>query len=142
MTREKLNQYRALLREQTKLEEKINRLYEQIERLPAVMDKVEASQKDYPYIRIHIPVKAAPPKEVKKLEERIREHEKHKEKIDALLEEIEAYIRSIPDSEDRQIFEMKFLDCKSYREIGEELSMDLSTVAKRIEKQLSKNSKI
>lgn len=140
MDREKLKQYKAMLREQQQLEKKIDRLYAQIDKLPAVMDKVEASQKEFPYIRVHLPVQANPPEEYRRLDDRIREHEQRKEEIEELICEIETFIRLIPDSVDRQIFEMIFIDGMTQEEVGEKLNMDRSTISKRIARQLSHNS--
>jgi DNA-directed RNA polymerase specialized sigma24 family protein len=56
--------------------------------------------------------------------------------------EIERFIAGIPDSLDRQIFELSFLDGKKQCEVGEELGMERSSVSKRINSflQLSHNS--
>ena len=140
MDKDTLKRYRRLLKERDDLQSKIDKLYRQIEKLPDISDKVEASQNDYPYIRIHIPVKAKPPREVKEIRRLIRiNEERRKETISALLE-IETFIASIKDSEDRQIFEAVFIHGKTYREAGEELNMDASTVYRHIEMQLATNA--
>ena len=140
MTRSQLRQYRALLREQKDLTEKIEKLCLRIEQLPDVYDKVQASMEDYPYTRVHIPVKAKPPKEATELKRLIRINEKRKAECLRSLLEIEEYIKTIEDSEDRQIFEMIFINGMTYREAGEELHMDHSTIVKRVTRQLSPNS--
>ena len=141
MDKKQLKQYRALLRERQHLEEKIEKLYRRIDQLPDVIDKVQASAAEYPYIEIHVPVKAKPPREMTELKRLIRINERREREVIKALVRIEEYIKSIPDSEDRQIFEMVFLDGMTYMEVGEALNMDLSTAAKRIDRQLSKNSK-
>lgn len=129
-----------LLRERDELARKIEKLYQRIEQLPDVYDKVQASQADFPYIEIHVPVKAKPARETAQINRLIRLQEKRKAEAIRTLIEIEEYIQTIEDSEDRQIFELIFLDGKTYREVGEELNLDYTTVAKRITKHLSTNS--
>lgn len=129
-----------LLRERDELARKIEKLYQRIEQLPDVYDKVQASQDEFPFVEIHIPVKAKPPREAAQINHLIHLQEKRKAETLRSLIEIENYISSIEDSEDRQIFTMIFIDGMTYREVGEELHLDFTTVAKRITKQLSTNS--
>lgn len=140
MDKKQLKQYRALLRERQHLEEKIEKLYRRIDQLPDVIDKVQASDDEYPYIEIHVPVKAKPPREVTELRRLIRINEHRAADVIRSLVRIEEFIKTIPDSDDRQIFEMVFLDGMTYREVGEALNMDHSTIVKRVQKQLSPNS--
>lgn len=140
MDKKQLKQYRALLRERQHLEEKIEKLYRRIDQLPDVIDKVQASADEYPYIEIHVPVKAKPPREVMELRRLIRINEHRAADVIRSLVRIEEFIKTISDSDDRQIFEMVFLDGMTYREVGEALNMDHSTIVKRVQKQLSPNS--
>lgn len=140
MNRKQLKQYRALIRERQRLEEKIEKLYRRIDQLPDVIDKVQASADEYPYIEIHVPVKAKPPREMTELKRLIRINERREADVIRSLVRIEEFIKTIPDSDDRQIFEMVFLDGMTYREVGEALNMDHSTIVKRVQKQLSPNS--
>ena len=140
MDKSQLRQYRMLLRERDELARKIEKLYQRIEQLPDVYDKVQASQDEFPFVEIHIPVKAKPPREAAQINHLIQLQEKRKAEAIRALIEIEEYIQTIEDSEDRQIFEMIFLDGMTYREVGEELHMDHSTIVKRVTRQLSPNS--
>ena len=140
MDKSQLRQYRMLLRERDELARKIEKLYQRIEQLPDVYDKVQASQDEFPFVEIHIPVKAKPPREAAQINHLIHLQEKRKAEAIRALIEIEEYIQTIEDSEDRQIFEMIFLDGMTYREVGEELHMDHSTIVKRVTRQLSPNS--
>jgi len=140
LDKSQLRQYRMLLRERDELARKIEKLYQRIEQLPDVYDKVQASQDEFPFVEIHIPVKAKPPREAAQINHLIQLQEKRKAEAIRALIEIEEYIQTIEDSEDRQIFEMIFLDGMTYREVGEELHMDHSTIVKRVTRQLSPNS--
>ncbi|SHK34184.1 sigma factor-like helix-turn-helix DNA-binding protein [Hespellia stercorisuis] len=46
--------------------------------------------------------------------------------------EIEEFIAGIPDSTDRQIFELSFLEGKKQQEIADELGLERSSISKRI----------
>lgn len=140
MDKKTLKQYRALLREITLEEKGIERLRKRLEGLPAVMGKVEASMEEFPYVRVHLPVEMPEPKEAEELRKRIRFREMRKAYAEQLAAEIEVYISAIPDSTDRQIFELVYLSGRTYREAGDMLHLDFSTIARRIEKQLSTNS--
>ena len=131
-----LRQYRYLIKEQEVLEQKIKRYRNRIAKLPDIYDKVNASDPEWPYTSVHIPVKAKPPKETEELNRLIRLNEERQQSVIELLLEIEEYIKGIPDSESRQIFEMVFIDGKTYRETGDKLNMDASTVARKIYMQL------
>ena len=139
MNKIKLRQYRALVREQQLLEKKIQRYKDRINNLPDVYDKVQASSAEFPYVPIHIPVKAKDPEAAAELNKLIRMNEQRQQDIIKALAEIEEYIKHIPDSEDRLIFEMVYLQGKTYRETGDELHLAFSTIGKRISDQLARD---
>lgn len=140
MTIETLRQYRSLKREITQLDKAVDKMRDRMDQVRVVAGKVQASDPEYPYTRIHIPVEMYDPGETAVIRKRLAIKEKRLKKARALVVEIDTYIASIGDSENRQIFEMAFLEGMTYRDIGEKLHMDWSNVGKRIQKQLSTNS--
>lgn len=136
MDKAELRQYRALVREQAMLEKKIQWYKDKMTALPDIYDKVQASSSEWPYIPVHIPVKAKNPELAADLRKLIRLNEQRQQEVMASLVAIEEYINGIPDSEDRQIFEMVYISGKTYKETGEVLHIETSTVAKRIKKQI------
>ena len=82
------------------------------------------------------------PREADLISRRIRIKRKRKEEAEQQAFEIERFISDIPDSTDRQIFEMLFLDGKKQKEVAKELGFDQSSVSKRVtaKLQLSYNS--
>lgn len=54
--------------------------------------------------------------------------------------EIERYIETVEESEIRQIMRFRFLDLKSWTEIGEELHYDRTSVAKKLRQYISHKS--
>lgn len=67
-------------------------------------------------------------------EQRLRErYETQMRKMEKDCEETERWVESIPESQTRRIFRMRFIEGDTQQKIGEKLHMDRSTVSKRIE---------
>lgn len=67
-------------------------------------------------------------------EQRLRErYETQMRKMEKDCEETERWVESIPESQTRRIFRMRFIEGDTQQKIGEKLHMERSTVSKRIE---------
>lgn len=132
MDRIRLNQYKALKREIPMLEKKLDGLYKRKESIPEVAGKVKASGREYPYIEGYVQVQMYEPKEADMVNQRIRINEAVLERAERELLEIETFIAGIPDSADRQIFEMVFLEGKKYDEVGEALGYTKGRISQKI----------
>ena len=77
---------------------------------------------------------------VERFHERLEQlTEKLQRKCEEILvetERIEAYIENIEDAEVRVIARMRFIENKTYQEIGDELFLDKSTAYKKLDKYL------
>ena len=142
MDKKKLSQLRSLKKELELIDRKLDRLYERQENVPVVMGKVTGSSKDFPYTEVRTSVLMDEPKEADEIEKQIRIREKRKEQVESLITEIEQFIAEIPDSRDRQIFELIYIDGKKQREVAEYMGMERSSISKIITAvlQLSHNS--
>jgi len=142
LDKQKLNQYRALQREIPKLNKDIVKLYERLEDIPVVSGKVSKSSDDFPYIEQHVTVEMEEPKQATEIKKQIRCKEIRLEQAEKDKTEIEMFIASIPDSLDRQIFELTFIDGKRQQSVGKIVGLERSSISKRIDKylQLSHNS--
>lgn len=136
MDKKKLLQYKALMREQPKLEKELDRLYERLDQVPVISGKVTKSSDDFPYIEEHLTVKMTEPKAAEEIKKQIRIKEKRLDKVEQERTEIELFIAGIPDSLDRQIFELSFLDGKKQCEVGEELGYSKGRVSQKISQYL------
>ena len=136
MDRKTLKQYRALKKELVLIDQGIERLQERAENIPTVTGKVTGSSHDWPYIETHYPVYMDEPKEADEIDRRLRIKRARQEEVSRLATEIEEYIARIPDSADRQIFEMCFLQGKKQREVAKIMNMDQSTISVRIRERL------
>ena len=141
MDRKTLKQYLPLKREQEKLEKKIDDLYGRMEDVPVVAGKVTASMEEHPYIETHVTVQMAEPREADTINRLIKINEARKGHVDKLLIEIEEFIADIPDSTNRQIFELTFLQNKKQREISEIVGLERSVISKRITNYLNLHTK-
>lgn len=140
MEKKTLKQYRALKREISLLDKAIDRLYCQLDNVPTLHGKVTGSMDEFPYIPVHVSVEMADPAAADRIRALIRKREQQRDQANRTLEEIVSFISRIPDSTDRQIFEMVYIDGMTYRDVGDALSLHYSSVAKRIESKLSTNS--
>ncbi|WP_230397993.1 sigma-70 RNA polymerase sigma factor region 4 domain-containing protein [Novisyntrophococcus fermenticellae] len=142
MDKKRLMQYKAFMREQPKLEKEIDRLYDRLNEVPVVSGKVTKSGDDFPYIEEHLTVQMTEPKAAEEIKKQIRIKGKRLDMVEQERTEIEKFIAGIPDSLDRQIFELSFLDGKKQCEVANEIGMERSSISKRINSflQLSHNS--
>ena len=137
MDKKKLSQLRPLKKELELIDRKLDRLYERQENVPVVMGKVTGSSKDFPYTEVRTSVLMDEPKEMDEIDKQIRIREKRKEQVESLITEIEQFIAEIPDSRDRQIFELIYIDGKKQREVANEIGLERSVVSKRITNYLN-----
>lgn len=141
MDKETLKQYRTLLREQALNDKAIDKLYDRAAEIPTVMGKVVGSSHDFPYTEIRTSVQMDEPKEADEISRRLRIREERKEQIRKSVLEIEQFIAGIPDSTDRQIFELVFLEGKKQHEVAETVHLERSWISRRIEKCLKEAHK-
>lgn len=136
MDKKTLRQYWALQREQTLNDKAIDKLYDRAADVPTVLGKVVGSSHDFPYTEVRTTVQMDEPKESDEIGRRLRIREAKQEQIRAAVLEIEEFIASIPDSVDRQIFELIYLEGKKQREVAEIVCLDRSRISRRISKYL------
>ena len=132
MDRKTLKQYGALKKELVLIDQGIERLRRRAEQIPTIRGKVTGSIRDWPYIETHFPVEMDEPKEADEIRRRLRIKESRKAAVSRLVVEIEEFIAGIPDSEDRIIFEMCFLQGMRQREVADSVGMERSNISVRI----------
>lgn len=136
MDKKKLRQYRALQREQKLNDKAIDKLHERAADVPTVLGKVVGSSHDFPYTEVRTSVLMDEPKESDEIGRRLRIREARQEQIKAAVLEIEEFIAAIPDSVDRQIFELIYLEGKKQREVADDIGLEQSSISKRIDRYL------
>ena len=136
MDRKTLKQYGALKKELVLIDQGIERLRRRAEQIPTVRGKVTGSSHDWPYIETHYLVEMDEPKEADEILRRLRIKERRKAAVSRLVVEIEEFIAGIPDSIDRQIFEMCFLQGKRQQEVADKLGYTQGRIAQKIDEKL------
>ena len=132
LDKSKLIQYKALLKEEPKLEKELDRLYRQLESVPVVIGQVMKSGANHPYIEGREPVLMYEPKKATEIKKRITMKEGLLKKVKQDKLEIEEFIIAIPDSSIRQIFQMVFVEGKIHDEAAEELGYSRSRITQII----------
>ena len=141
MDKKKLSQLRPLKRELALIDKRLEKLYERQENVPVVMGKVTGSSRDFPYTEVRTSVLMDEPKEMDEIDKQIRIREKRREQVEKLITEIEQFIAEIPDSIDRQIFELIYIDGKKQREVAELVGLERSVISKKITNYLNLHTK-
>lgn len=136
MDKKKLSQLRSLKKELELIDRKLDRLYERQENVPVVMGKVTGSSKDFPYVEVRTSVLMDEPKEADEIEKQIRIREKRREQVESLITEIEQFIAEIPDSRDRQIFELRYIEELTMKKVGERVGYSKGRVSQIISSYL------
>lgn len=136
MDKVRLNQLRPLKKELELIDKKLDRLYERQENVPVVMGKVTGSSTDFPYIEVRTSVQMNEPREADEISKQILIKKKRRGQVEKLITETEQFIAEIPDSVDRQIFELRYIDGLKQREVAEAVSLDRSRVSRRIDEYL------
>lgn len=132
MNREKLNRHKQNKRELALIERQLDKLHERLEGVETVHGKVTKSGDDFPYIEEHITVQMAEPKAATAIKDRIREKEARREKLLAEIEEVENFIASLPESIEKEIMEMIYIDGMSQQDVGDTLNLERSGISKKI----------
>ncbi|MDD3362663.1 MAG: sigma factor-like helix-turn-helix DNA-binding protein [Hespellia sp.] len=119
-------------RESPKIQKKLDRLYERAENIPVVSGKVVGSSEYFPYTEVRTTVQMDEPRESDEVGKQIRLNELRLDSIERTKTEIEEFISGIPDSTDRQIFEMSFLEGKKMDEVGKEMGYTKGRISQKI----------
>ena len=124
MNREKLRRHKRNVTELASVLLAIDKLQEHlgdVEEEYIVSGKVKKSGKDFPYIEEHMTVMMPDPKKTGPVWVSIRKKERRKAELEKEIQEVEAFIASLPEGMDKQIFEMVYLDGMTQRKVGEVL---------------------
>ena len=118
------------------LSRQIVRLYDALAKVPVISGKVTGSGREFPYIEEHITVEMAEPRAEAELKKRIKEKESRKDVVLAAMQEVETFISSMPEGEEKQIFELTYLVNMKQKEIAEIVGMERSNISKKISRYL------
>ncbi|MGF0095022.1 hypothetical protein ACQRC6_01160 [Peptoniphilus sp. SGI.035] len=125
MTREQLGQYRSLCLEIKELENKLNNL-----KVQEVSDKVIASASDFPYNQYELKIFGLEDdKYIEKIRVRLTRRIRRCKKLRL---EIEEFIDGIEDSRTRLVFQLRYIEAKSWVYISRQLGSSNESYARMI----------
>lgn len=141
MTKEQLGQLRSLRREISELTDKIREL----EAKPGTMvsDKVQASMKDFPYIETSVKIEGLDMVHDRKTRQQIESRKmlliERRQQAQELELQITEYINRVEDSRLRRMMEYRYVEGKTWEQIGTIMNCDRTTAEKSITKYLQEN---
>lgn len=125
MTKEQLGQYKCLCLEIKELENRLNNLKRQ-----EVSDKVIASASDFPYNQYQLKIQGyEDDKYIEKIRVRLVRRIRRCEKLRI---EIEEFIEGIEDSRTRLVFQLRYIEAKSWIYISRQLGSSNESYARMI----------
>lgn len=125
------------LRELKYLKKELARLDKQIERLeskevPVIAGKVKGSSKNFPYIEVRTSVLMDEPVTADGIKKLLKIKRERRQQVEKKIIELEQFIKEIPDSLTRQIFELYFQEGKRQKDVAKILHLEQSSISKRI----------
>lgn len=144
ISREILNQYDALIDESSDLSKRIEELSRKISRLThdVVSDTVKGTREDGTYGPIKI--KGMPTVEIdetkEQLNKKLRKYKETEVKIGRLRQEIEEYIFTVDDSRIRTILRLRYVDGRTWLQIGMRYGKSKQWAYSKIERYFEKNT--
>ena len=118
MTKKEFKAYSKLPQEQDYLIRKIERMEKALDAVPIVKTKVQASEKEWPYIETHVTVDAPEPVRYSSLKRDIRRAKIRLKEVERRLDKLDGYIAKIGDSRTRQIMMMRYLDGAKLKDVA------------------------
>ena len=115
MTKREFKQYQRLPAEREYYIRRIERLEKQAEAVPVVKDKVMASQKDYPFIEMHVTVDAPEPVRYSSIQRDLIRARRMLKDVEKRFDKLTRMITTIDDSRTRQIITMRYIDGESLK---------------------------
>ena len=116
MTKKEFKQYQRLPQEREYYIRKIERLEKQAETVPIVKDKVQSSQKEWPYIETHVTVDAPEPVRYTSIQRDLIRARRSLKDVERRLNKLNKMIVRIDNSRERQIITVRYVDGKSLKD--------------------------
>ena len=123
MTKKEFKAYSKLPQERDYLIRKIERMEKALDAVPIVKTKVQASEKEWPYIETHVTVDAPEPVRYSSLKRDIRRCKIRLKEVERRLDKLDSMIAKIPDSRTRQIMMMRYLDGAKLKDVAIKFDM-------------------
>lgn len=139
MTKQELAKYPPLKRRAEKLKEDIYEL--QCKDIDSVSGKVKGSMREHPYTERRFSVQMTVPEEAEKIRRQIADKQQELEEIKEEMQRIEEFIDGIEDVHIKTIFEYRYLEGLSQKEVGEKVGLDRSRISRKIDNYIKTHTK-
>ncbi len=130
MSIDDLRELKYLKKELIRLDQQIGHLEEK--EIPVVAGKVKGSSRDFPYIEVRTSVLMDEPVTADAVGKLLKIKRERRQLVERKIIELEQFIKEIPDSLTRQIFELYFQDGKRQKDVAKILHLEQSSISKRI----------
>lgn len=137
MDKATLKQYRGLLKEIKVQDRALDKLYDKRAGMPVIMDKVSASNQEFPYEPRHVSVEAYDPVVKESIDKRIELKKELRKRAEETALEIEQYIARIDDPTIRCIFETVYIEGAEQQDVAQKLGYTKGRVSQIITETLN-----
>lgn len=133
MNKEEFKKFKRLSQERDYLESRIRSLEKRLGDVPIVKDKVQASEKEYPYLTIHQVVDAPEPRKAHRIRRELDYYKRLLANNERYADEFLEYLVKIEDARTRQIMTRRYLEGRRLKDVAIEFDMTEQWVMRIIE---------
>lgn len=133
MTKEEFKKFKTLPREREYLESRIRSLEQRLGAVPIVKDKVQASEKEYPYLTLHQVVDAPDPRKAHRIRKELAYYKRLLANNERYADEFLDYLVKIEDARTRLIMTRRYLEGRRLKDVAIEFDMTEQWVMRIIE---------
>lgn len=134
MVKQDLIDYKTWKKRMCKLNEDIDRLSEKD--IDVVSGKVKGSMDSHPYIERRFTVQMEVPEQAEKVNGQIARKEREIEELERKMHDVEDFIDGIEDVQVKTIFEYRYLDGLTQKEVGEKTGFTQARISQLISLQV------
>lgn len=138
MTKEDFKIYKKLPSRRDYTIKRINRLERDMSKIPIVKDKVQSSQKEFPYIETHLVVDAPEPVLYSKYKRELIRARKDLNEIENLLDELAAIINKVGDGRAKEILMMRLVYGEDFDTIMAKVNLTERHIRRIIDEAIKK----
>ena len=138
MTKDQFRKYKTLPREREYLESRIRALEKRLAAVPIVKDKVQSSEKGYPYLPTHQTVDAPDPRKAHRIRRELNYYQRLLKTNERYTSELVGYLEQIEDARTRQIMTRRYLEGARLKDVAIEFDMTEQWVMRIIENCIKK----
>ena len=136
MTKEEWRKFCNLPKEREYYERRIKTLERKANAVPIVKDKVQSSQKEWPYIQTHETVDAPQPQQYTKIQRELRRYRILLERTERTLDELTSILAKIEDARARQILVERYVEGRKLIDLAIKYDMTEQGIIKIINKTI------